>query len=216
VSEKDFQEFPTTKYTELYSKKTKHQIIPAELLLTAYSASYFPMANSRKGEIHWYSPDPRAIIPLGSFKISRSLKQTIKKKIFEIRIDTTFEKVMRYCADRDDTWLSEEIIQSYLQLHQLGYAHSVETWYENKLVGGLYGVALSAAFFGESMFSLMKDASKVALVALVERLKQKGFTLLDTQFITPHLKRLGAVAISRQEYLHKYLKTALLKNCHFI
>ncbi len=197
------------------TKKLKQNIIPSELLLTAYSSGYFPMANSQDGEIHWYSPDPRAIIPLDAFKISRSLKQTIKKNIFEIRIDHAFEDVIRNCAKRDETWISEEIIQSYLELHRIGYAHSIESWHNKKLVGGLYGVALGGAFFGESMFSLMKDASKVALVALVERLKQKGFKLLDTQFITPHLERLGAIEISRQEYLTK-LKDATLTQALFI
>jgi leucyl/phenylalanyl-tRNA--protein transferase len=194
-------------------KKSKIQIIPAELLLTAYSAGYFPMADSRDGEIHWYSPDPRAIIPLDTFKISRSLKQTIKKNIFEMRINNSFEDVIRSCAKRDETWISEEIVRSYIELYRLGYAHSIESWYNKKLVGGLYGVVLGSAFFGESMFSLMKDASKVALVALVETLKERGFKLLDTQYTTPHLKNFGVVEISRDEYLHKYLKTALAVKC---
>ncbi len=199
----------------MYSKKTKQQIIPADLLLAAYLAGYFPMADSRDGEIHWYSPDPRAIIPLDTFKISRSLKQTIKKNIFEIRINHSFEDVIRNCAKRDETWISEEIVQSYLELHRLGYAHSIESWHNKKLVGGLYGIALGGAFFGESMFSLMKDASKVALVALVEILKERGFKLLDTQYTTPHLKYFGVVEISRDEYLQSYLKTAIAIKCSF-
>lgn len=173
------------------------------------------MADSRDGEIHWYSPDPRAIIPLDTFKISRSLKQTIKKNIFEIRINHSFEDVIRNCAKRDETWISEEIVQSYLELHRLGYAHSIESWHNKKLVGGLYGIALGGAFFGESMFSLMKDASKVALVALVEILKERGFKLLDTQYTTPHLKYFGVVEISRDEYLQSYLKTAIAIKCSF-
>lgn len=197
------------------NKEIKKNIIPYELLLTTYSAGYFPMADSRDGEIHWYSPDPRAIIPLDSFKISRSLKQTIKRNIFEIRFDTAFESVIRNCAKRKETWISEEIIQSYIELYRQGYGHSIETWHDDKLVGGLYGVALGGAFFGESMFSKMKDASKVALVALVERLKQKGYKLLDTQYITPHLKKFGAVEIARDEYLQKYLKTAIALKCLF-
>lgn len=195
--------------------KNKIDIIPAEVLIAAYSAGFFPMANSDDEKIYWYSPDPRAIIPLDTFKISRSLKQTIKKNIFEIRINHAFENVIRNCAKRDETWISEEIVQSYLELHRLGYGHSVECWYDNKLVGGLYGVAIGGAFFGESMFSLMKDASKVALVALVEKLKERGFTLLDTQFITPHLKRLGAVEISKDEYLNR-LKNSLTLNIKFL
>jgi leucyl/phenylalanyl-tRNA--protein transferase len=187
----------------LQIKNIKTKTIPSDLLLTAYSAGYFPMADTHYGETHWYSPDPRAILPLDSLKISRSLKQTIKKNIFDIRFNTVFEKVIRGCAARDETWISEEIVQSYLELHKLGYAHSVESWQKEKLAGGLYGVALGGAFFGESMFSLMKDASKVALAALVDRLKLNGFKLLDTQYITPHLKKYGAIEISRTEYLEK-------------
>ncbi len=168
------------------------------------------MADSRTGPIHWYSPDPRAIIPLDTFNISRSLRQTIKKHIFEIRINTTFEEVMRACANRNDTWISEEILQSYVALHKLGFAHSVETWKDGKLVGGLYGVALGAAFFGESMFSRSRDASKVVLVHLVERLRTKEFELLDTQFTTPHLLQFGTIEISRKEYLQR-LKQATSK-----
>jgi leucyl/phenylalanyl-tRNA--protein transferase len=187
----------------LHIKKENIKTIPADLLLTAYSAGYFPMADSVHGEIHWYSPDPRAILPLDSFKVARSLKQTVRKNIFDIRFNTSFEKVIRNCSNRNETWISEEIVQSYLELHKLGYAHSVESWFNNEIVGGLYGVTLGGAFFGESMFSLMKDASKVALVALVERLNQNGFILLDTQYMTPHLKIFGAIEISRMEYLEK-------------
>jgi leucyl/phenylalanyl-tRNA---protein transferase len=199
----------------LQTRKNKIKIIPAELLLAAYSAAYFPMADSDNGEIHWYSPDPRAFFPLDSFKIPRSLKQTIKKKIFETRINTSFENVIRNCANRKETWISEEIILSYIELHQLGYAHSVESWHKNGLVGGLYGVALGGAFFGESMFSLMKDASKVALVALAEKLKERNFILLDSQYTTPHLKKFGIIEMPRNAYL-KELKTALSIQTSFI
>jgi leucyl/phenylalanyl-tRNA--protein transferase len=174
----------------LQIKKENIKTIPADLLLTAYSAGYFPMADSVHGEIHWYSPDPRAILPLDSFKVARSLKQTVRKNIFDIRFNTSFEKVIRNCSNRNETWISEEIVQSYLELHKLGYAHSVESWFNNEIVGGLYGVTLGGAFFGESMFSLMKDASKVALVALVERLNQNGFILLDTQYIAKSIQTL--------------------------
>jgi leucyl/phenylalanyl-tRNA--protein transferase len=184
------------------------EIIPSDLLLAAYSAGYFPMADSRDGPIGWYSPDPRAIIPLDTFKISRSLRQTLKKNVFEIRIDTAFEEVIRSCAERTDTWISEDIVQSYLLLHNLGYVHSVEAWSGDSLAGGLYGVALGAAFFGESMFSRARDASKVALVHLVNRLKERKFELLDTQFITPHLVHFGTIEIPRVEYL-KLLKQAI-------
>ena len=183
-------------------------IIQPDLLLAAYAAGYFPMADSRNGPIHWYSPDPRAIIPIDTLRISRSLRQTLTKKLFEIRVNTAFEEVMRACAEREETWISEDIIQSYVNLHHMGFAHSVESWQEGKLVGGLYGVSLGAAFFGESMFSLKRDASKVALVALVKQLRKQNFELLDTQFITPHLTQFGTTEISREEYL-SLLKQAI-------
>ena len=182
--------------------------IEPDFLLAAYAAGYFPMAYSREGSINWYSPDPRAIIPLDTFKISRSLRQTLKKHLFEIRFNTAFEEVIRSCAARKETWISEDIIQSYLQLRNLGYAHSVEAWKSETLVGGLYGVAIGGAFFGESMFSCKRDASKVALVYLVQHLRVKKFKLLDTQFITPHMAQFGAKEISREYYL-KLLKQAI-------
>lgn len=190
------------------------EIIPSDLLLAAYAAGYFPMADSRDGPIGWYSPDPRAIIPLDRFRISRSLRQTLKKNIFEIRFNTSFEEVIRSCAARKSTWISENIVQSYLLLHHRGFAHSVEAWQDNKLVGGLYGVALGAAFFGESMFSRVRDASKVALVHLVNRLNERKFELLDTQFITPHLAHFGTIEIPREEYI-KLLKKAVQKQRKF-
>ena len=195
-------------------KNNRETIIEADLLLAAYAAGYFPMADKDDGAIHWYSPDPRAILPLGSFNVSRSLRQVIKKQTFEIRVDTSFEEIMRSCAERDETWISENIIQSYVGLYNLGAAHSVEAWSNDTLAGGLYGVALGAAFFGESMFSHKKDASKVALVYLVERLRERGFELLDTQFITPHLSRFGAVEIPRSEYI-SLLERALKKKRAF-
>jgi leucyl/phenylalanyl-tRNA---protein transferase len=176
-------------------------MIDPGILLSAYATGYFPMAEDHDGPIRWYSPDPRAIIPLGAFRVSRSLRQTLKKRTFEIRCNTEFENVIRCCAGREETWISEEIIESYLKLYRLGFAHSVESWHEGSLVGGLYGVALGGAFFGESMFSLMKDASKVALVHLVDILNTCGFELLDTQMTTPHLAHFGTVTIPREEYL---------------
>lgn len=173
-----------------------------EFLMVAYCNGYFPMAASRNGPIEWFSPDPRTIIPLHEFKVSRSLKQDIRRKEFEIRIDTAFEEVMRCCSDRKDTWISEEIIAAYTKLHGAGFAHSVETWFRGSLVGGLYGVAIRGAFFGESMFSLVKNASKVALFHLVERLKSRNFVLLDTQYMTEHLRSLGAIEIPRSTYLN--------------
>jgi leucyl/phenylalanyl-tRNA---protein transferase len=172
------------------------------------------MADPKTGDIDWYSPDPRAIVPLEGFRIPRSLKLTIKKGIFQIRVDTRFEEVMRGCARRDETWISEEIVRSYVRLHELGYGHSVETWKDGRLAGGLYGVAVGGAFFGESMFSMERDASKVALVFLVERMHARGFQLLDTQYITPHLARFGAKEIPKIEYL-KMLEVAMTKECTF-
>jgi len=196
-------------------KNNKPTLLEPELLLAGYASGFFPMAESREGEIRWYSPDPRAIIPLDTFKISRSLRQRLKKNPFEIRIDAAFEETMRACAERDDTWISEEIVQSYCALHRLGFAHSVETWRDGKHAGGLYGVALGAAFFGESMFSRATDASKVALVHLVERLNTNGFELLDTQLTTPHLAKFGTIEIPRTEYLER-LKRAVGKKKSFL
>jgi leucyl/phenylalanyl-tRNA--protein transferase len=195
-------------------KQSPSSIIDPDFLLKAYCSGYFPMADSADGEIGWYSPDPRAIFELNELRISRSLSLTLKKKPFDILIDTRFEEVMRACAARKETWISEEIIQSYITLHWMGFAHSVECWREDELVGGLYGVSIRGAFFGESMFSRMRDASKVALVYLFDRLRERGYELLDTQFITAHLARFGAKELAREEYLRR-LKKALKKECLF-
>jgi leucyl/phenylalanyl-tRNA---protein transferase len=192
-----------------------NKTIDPEFLCTAYCSGYFPMADPKTGEISWYSPDPRAIFDLNEFHIPHSLKLILKKNEFEIHINRNFEEVMRACAEREETWISEAIIQSYLRLHQLGLAHSVEAWEAGKLAGGLYGIAIRGAYFGESMFSRVKDASKIALVFLVERLRKHNYTLLDTQYITPHLTRFGAREISRSEYL-KRLELALDQTCSFI
>ncbi|MGB9772441.1 MAG: leucyl/phenylalanyl-tRNA--protein transferase [Bacteroidota bacterium] len=189
--------------------------IPPDILLGAYTIGYFPMAEPGTGEILWYSPDPRAIIDLQEFIVPRSVRQTIRKNLFEVRIDTAFEGVIRGCADREETWISDVIIRSYAELHRLGFAHSVETWSGGRLVGGLYGVALRGAFFGESMFHRMKDASKVALVALVEQLRAHGYSLLDIQFMTEHFRRFGAKEIPRAEYLG-LLSEAMKKRCSFL
>jgi len=177
------------------------QELTPELLLRAYAAGFFPMAEDRNGPTAWYSPDPRAIIPLDRFKISRSLRQRAHKGQWEIRINTSFAEVMRCCAAREETWISDEIIQAYCRLFDMGHAHSVESWQHGRLVGGLYGVTLGGAFFGESMFSQVTDASKIALWYLIRRLTERGFLLLDTQFLTPHLASLGACEISRDDYL---------------
>lgn len=178
-----------------------------ELLLSAYIQGIFPMDVS--GTIQWFSPDPRAIIPLEGFVVSRSLRQARRRGQFEIRVNSAFEAVIRACAQREEeTWISEEIIAGYTRLHELGWAHSVESWREGELAGGLYGVAVGGAFFGESMFHRQTDASKIALVALVERMRERGFVLLDIQFMTEHLARFGAVEIPRREYLRR-LETAI-------
>jgi len=167
----------------------------------AYRHGIFPMADERSGEVLWFRPDPRAIIPLDGFHVSRSLARTLKGGRFEIRLDTDFEGVMRGCADRPEgSWIDERFVEVYGALHRAGKAHSVEAWREGRLAGGTYGVALGGAFMAESMFHRETDASKVALAALVERLGERGFTLLDVQYLTPHLASLGAVEISRREY----------------
>jgi leucyl/phenylalanyl-tRNA---protein transferase len=171
------------------------------------------MADSKTGEISWYSPDPRTIIPIGTLRVSRSLRQIIRKQIFEIRIDTTFRDVMRNCARREDTWISEEIIEAYVVLHSTGYAHSVESWRGGRLVGGLYGVAIGGAFFGESMFSAVSNASKVALVHLVELLAAREFKILDAQFMNEHLKQFGAIEIPRSAYLDLLSESLEVDTC---
>jgi leucyl/phenylalanyl-tRNA--protein transferase len=167
----------------------------------AYRHGIFPMADEGSGEILWFRPDPRAIIPLDGFHISRSLARTLRRGIFEVRVDTDFEGVMRGCADRPEgTWISERFVEVYGALHRAGKAHSVEAWRDGRLVGGAYGLALGGAFMAESMFHRETDASKVALTVLVARLQERGFTLLDVQYVTPHLESLGAVEITRREY----------------
>ncbi len=156
------------------------------------------------GEIYWYDPDPRAILPLDTFHISRSLRRAVRRNDYEVRRDSAFGEVIRACAapapGREDTWISGDIIAAYEELARLGIAHSVEIWRDDRLVGGLYGVALNAFFAGESMFARERDTSKIALVHLVAHLRRQGFQLLDIQFMTEHLRRFGAVEMSRQEY----------------
>ena len=176
-----------------------------ELLLRAYAIGVFPMAESRHdSEVHWIDPDKRGILPLDRFHIPRKLKRLVRRRHFEVRWDSAFTQVIHACATprpgRRDTWINPTIERLYSGLHDMGFAHSLECWREGKLVGGLYGVALGAAFFGESMFSAETDASKVALVHLVLRLRKSGFQLLDTQFGTPHLSRFGVIEIKREAY----------------
>jgi leucyl/phenylalanyl-tRNA--protein transferase len=178
-------------------------MIPADTLLNAYASGWFPMAVA-PGDIRWYSPDPRGIVPLDRFHVPARLARSLRRRPFEIRLDTAFRDVIEGCADRQDdegNWIDAEIIDSYCGLHDKGFAHSVEAWQDGRLAGGLYGVTLGAAFFGESMFHRVTDASKAALVALVEQLRGRGFTLLDTQWVTGHLQQFGAIEIPRRRYL---------------
>lgn len=187
--------------------------LTADDLIYGYMNGIFPMADS-DGTLYWYSPDPRAIIPIDTYKPSRSLRSVLNRKLFDVRINTDFETVIRSCArprsDNEGTWISEEIIQAYTELHQSGFAYSVETYSDNRLVGGLYGVSIGAAFFGESMFYEVPNASKVAFHYLIEILRNKGFELLDTQFINDNVRRFGAVEIPRSEYI-PLLKNALVR-----
>lgn len=179
-------------------------MIPPAVLIQAYRQGIFPMALDG-GEIGWFSPDPRAILPLETFHVPARLARVIRSGRFEVAIDRDFEGVMRACAaDREEgTWISDEIVESYVALHRRGFAHSIESWREGCLAGGVYGVHCGGAFFGESMFHRETDASKVALVALVERMRERGLTLLDVQWVTPHLARFGAIEIPREEYLSR-------------
>ena len=185
-----------------------------DVLVAAYANGIFPM--DVDGTVQWFCPDPRAIIELDGFRVSANLARRYRSGRFEVRVNACFGEVIRACADREDgTWISPEIVEAYTELHELGVAHSVESWFEDELAGGLYGVALGGVFFGESMFHRQTDASKVAMVALVERMRDRGFTLLDVQFMTPHLERFGAIEIARAEYLDR-LKAALLIETTFV
>lgn len=174
-----------------------------EVLLSAYRIGVFPMADP-DGEVGWYAPDPRAVLPLDRFHLPRTLAKTVRQQRFEVVADRDFEGIMRACAapapGREETWISDELLDAYVALQHAGFAHSIECWRDGAFAGGLYGVALGGAFFGESMVSLQRDASKVALVALVDRLRAGGFRLLDTQMTTPHLARFGVVEISRADF----------------
>lgn len=190
-----------------------------DILLRAYAAGIFPMAESREDRnLFWIDPETRGVLPLDRFHVSRRLARTLRQRTYDVRSNTAFEEVLRCCAEptpkRPNTWINREIFRLYSELHAMGHAHSIECWSDETLVGGLYGVSLGAAFFGESMFSRQKDASKVALAHLVARLRRGGFKLLDTQFVTPHLKQFGAIEISRAEY-HRRLADALKSQATF-
>ena len=188
-----------------------------EVLVSAYMQGIFPMAYD-DGRIHWFSPNPRAILPLDGLRVAQSLRRIIHHGPFEVRFNTAFDQVIAACAapapGREDTWISAEVAAAYNRLHRLGLAHSVESWVGEELVGGLYGVAIRGFFAGESMFSRRRDASKVALYYLVQRLRARDFRLLDVQYTTPHLVRLGAVEVSRRTYL-TLLRQALAVEASF-
>jgi len=188
------------------------QLTPG-ILERAYSHGLFPMPDEW-GFIQWYQPDPRAVLPLDAFHASRSLQRKLKKNVFQITYDQDFSGVMRGCAQRTPTWINSEFLYAYGELHALKKAHSVEVWQNGTLVGGTYGVQLGGAFFAESKFHTVTDASKVALAKLVEHLDEKGFELLEVQFLTAHLSQFGVIEIPHHEYLRR-LKSALKKNCVF-
>jgi leucyl/phenylalanyl-tRNA--protein transferase len=190
------------------------QRIDPDFLLNAYASGVFPMALD-DGEIGWFSPDPRGIIPLDGFRVPHGMKRVVGNPPFDIRINSDFEGVIRGCADRSETWINESIVETYTELNRRGRAHSVEAWEGDELVGGLYGVSLAAAFFGESMFSRKSEASKLCLVHLVERLRERGFTLLDTQWTNPHLEKFGAIDIPKSRYA-RMLARALELDVEFV
>jgi leucyl/phenylalanyl-tRNA--protein transferase len=193
--------------------------VTPELLLRAYSSGVFPMAENRDDStLYWVDPDERGVLPLDEFHIPKRLARTVRKQTFEVRVDTAFEQIIRACAEsnmgREETWINDQIVAAYTELAATGHAHSVECWRDNELCGGLYGVRIGGAFFGESMFTRRADASKVALVHLVARLIAGGFVLLDTQFVTKHLETFGAREISRTDY-HQVLDEALRTEADF-
>jgi leucyl/phenylalanyl-tRNA--protein transferase len=188
---------------------TMANIIPPDILLDFYRRGVFPMAMD--GELRLFSPDPRGVIPLEKFRIPHGSRKTLRDPAWKVTVNGAFEEVVLGCAERDETWIDETIFGSYAELHHLGHAHSVEVWRDGELAGGLYGVAIGAAFCGESMFSRVPGASKVALANLVERLRGRGFVLLDTQWVTPHLEKFGACEIPRSEYLEQLTKAVEMK-----
>ncbi len=200
-----------------YTSTTFMDKLTADDLIYGYINGIFPMADS-DGALYWYAPDPRAIIPIYTYKPAKSLRPVLNRNQFEIRLNTAFKEVMQGCSkprsEDDSVWISDEIIEAYTELHQMGLAHSVETYIDNRLVGGLYGVSLGSAFFGESMFTQVSNASKVAFHYLIQILRQQKFTLLDTQFINDNVRRYGAIEIPKADYLRQ-LKMALRNKVKF-
>jgi len=202
-------------------RSAARRIITPEQVISGYQQGYFPMSRGRYGDIDWFMSEPRTVIPLDErFRIRRSLRQAIRKNTCEIKINTAFPAVIRACARHDEVhpeevWLSEEMIELYVELHHRGFAHSVEVWQNTELVGGLYGVSMKSAFFGESMFTRVGFGSQIALVALAERLKERNYRLFDAQMRTPHISHFGAMDLTHSEYL-VLLAEAMLDDCKFI
>jgi len=188
--------------------------LTSQILVAAYSQGYFPMPDERTDEMMWFRPDPRAIIPIEGFHVSKSLRKVINRKTFEVTFDKNFEQIINSCADRPETWINQEIKDSYCKLHREGIAHSVEVWHDGKIAGGAYGLALQSGFFAESMFHTVTNASKIALFSLLEHLKLRNYQLFECQFMTEHLASLGAVEISDDLYT-KRLEKAMLTHCRF-
>ncbi len=189
-------------------------ILIPELVLAAYETGYFPMAESQDAtDVLWFNPDPRAIIPLDEFHIPKSLKKTVRQEPYKITVDQAFRAVMEGCSEprgpERECWINPAILNAYCELHELGHAHSIECWHEEQLVGGLYGVSLGAAFFGESMFSRMDDASKITLVYLLEIMLRAEYELLDTQYVNDHLQQFGVTEIPRTDYLGRLMRAQI-------
>ncbi|MEK7819334.1 MAG: leucyl/phenylalanyl-tRNA--protein transferase [Bacteroidota bacterium] len=191
-----------------------NDVISPEVLLNAYCEGFFPMADSVNGDINWYQPKKRSVFILKDLKLPRSVNQIKNKNIFKITFDKSFEKIIRSCAKRDETWISEKIIKTYCEMFELGFGHSVEAWKNGVIAGGLYGISIGGAFFGESMFSNFSGASKIALASLIKKLKSQDYDFIDAQYMTTHLKMLGAIEISNAEYLN-ILKITIKKDCKF-
>lgn len=178
-------------------------MLDPQIILLAYQRGFFPMGDEAGGEVYWHRPPLRGIIPLDDVRLPRSLQKQIGRGLFRTTLNHCFSTVILRCSQRDQTWITPEIIEAYQQLHEMGYAHSVETWFEEELVGGLYGVAINAVFFGESMFSRRTNASKIAFAALVDHLRQRQFVLLDTQYINDFTASLGAIEIPDADYFDR-------------
>lgn len=196
------------------NKADKDDFLKPENMIRLYASGAFPMADEESGKINWYLPEVRTIIPLKKYNIPRSLKNSIQKLNFEIRYDYDFLSVVNGCRNRESTWISDELVEAYVRLHKLGFVHTVETWQNGELVGGLYGISFKGAFFGESMFSKVSQASKAALTALLSHLNEQKFILLDVQYMTEHLKMFGAVEITFAEY-NELLYRSYRRECTF-